>query len=351
MSPEPTAAPPQGRAQPVAAPRVVVLMSTYHGERHVAEQLRSILAQLPTGGRIVVRDDGSTDGTVAAVQALRDDRIAVSRGPNLGFGRSFLTLLASVPPEADMVMFADQDDFWLPGKIARAWQSLQRFGERPALYGSAQMIADAQLRPLHATRAWAHAPSFEGALVENMITGCTAALNRPALRLLQRAGVPQGVHFHDWWLYLVISAFGHVVFDPEPTLLYRQHGANQIGHGVGTLGRQLGIARFLLRRDWVGILLGQLHAFWHHYGDDLTLQRRQTIEANFDLTDLGTRPRWRFILGPARWRDSLATEAAFRLLLGLHRLHLWPLPGRRLAQAESGGDPLAERPLHNDGAP
>lgn len=335
MNPEPTAAPPKGCAQPVAVPRVVVLMSTYHGERHVAEQLRSILAQLPAGGHIVVRDDGSSDGTVAAIQALRDDRIAVSHGPNLGFGRSFLTLLAGVPPEADMVMFADQDDFWLPGKIARAWQRLQRVGERPALYGSAQMLADAQLRPLQTTRAWVHAPSFEGALVENMITGCTAALNRPALRLLQRAGVPQGVHFHDWWLYLVVSAFGHVIFDPEPTLLYRQHGTNQIGHGVGTLGRQLGIARFLLRRDWVGILLAQLHAFWRHYAEDLLPQHRRTIEANFDFSDRGAVPRWRFILGPARWRDGLASEGAFRLLLLLHKLRLWPLPARRLGPIEA----------------
>lgn len=305
-------------------------MSTYNGEQHVAEQLRSILEQLPLGARIVVRDDGSTDGTVAAVQALCDDRITVLQGPNVGFGRSFLMLLAGVPPEADMVMFADQDDLWLPRKIARAWQSLQPFGDRPALYGSAQMLADAQLRPLHATRPWAHAPSFEGALVENMITGCTAALNRSALRLLQHAGVPQGVHFHDWWLYLVVSAFGHVVYDPEPTLLYRQHGANQIGHGIGTLGRQLSIVRFLLRRDWVGILLGQVHAFWRHYADDLSPLRRQAIEANFNVSDRGAMLRWRFIVGPTRWRDGPASEGAFRLLLLLHKLRLWPPPARRL---------------------
>lgn len=326
----------KGMEQHLGAPQVVVLMSTYNGERHVAEQLRSILAQLPAGGRVDVRDDGSTDGTVAAMQALRDWRICVSCGPNLGFGRSFLTLLSNVPPTADLVMFADQDDVWLPGKIERAWANLRRFGDQPALYGSAQMLADAELRPLHVTRPWAHAPTFERALVENMITGCTAALNQPALRLLQRAGVPQGVHFHDWWLYLVVSAFGHVVYDPEPTLLYRQHGANQIGHGVGVLGRQLGIVRFLLRRDWVGILLGQLHAFWRHYADDLQLQRREVVEANFCISDRGAAPRWRFILGSSRWRDSLATEGALRLLLTFHRLHLWPLPARRLQSEQTG---------------
>lgn len=311
-------------------PYVVVLLSTYNGEQHVGEQLRSILEQLPARGRIVVRDDGSSDDTVAIVQALGDARIAVTSGPNLGFGRSFLTLLAGAPPDADMVMFADQDDVWLPGKITRAWQALQRLGEEPALYGSAQMLADSRLRPLHVTRRWVREPSFEGALVENMITGCTAALNRPAVRLLQRAGVPQGVHFHDWWLYLVVSAFGQVVFDPEPTLLYRQHGANQIGHGVGALGRQIGIVRFLLRRDWVGILLGQLHALWRHYGSELPLPKRRLIEDHFRLFRQVATPRWRFILGGSRWRDTLGTEVAFRVLLLVHKLHLWPPPARRL---------------------
>lgn len=312
------------------APRVIVLMSTYNGARYVVEQLHSILVQIPVGGRIVVRDDGSGDDTVAVIQALGDERIAVTCGPNLGFGPSFLTLLAGAPPDADMVMFADQDDVWLPGKIARAWQMLQSFGDQPALYGSAQMLADGELRPLHPTRRWAHAPSFEGALAENMITGCTAALNRPAVRLLQRAGVPQGVHFHDWWLYLVVSAFGQVVFDPEPTLLYRQHGANQIGHGVGWLRRQLGIVRFLLRRDWVGILLCQLQALWRHYGEELPPPKRCLIERHFNLSPQGVTPRWRFIAGTTRWRDSLGGEAAFRVLLTLHRLWLWPLPARRL---------------------
>ena len=51
-------------------PRVVVLMSTYNGERYVVEQLASILQQLPAGGRVIVRDDGSTDGKVACIEAM-----------------------------------------------------------------------------------------------------------------------------------------------------------------------------------------------------------------------------------------------------------------------------------------
>jgi glycosyltransferase involved in cell wall biosynthesis len=308
----------------------MVLMSTYCGERYVAEQMQSILSQLPAGGRILVRDDGSNDKTVAAIEALQDRRIKVIRGHNLGFGASFLTLLAQVPHGVDMVLFADQDDFWLPGKIARAWQHLKPFGDTPALYGSAQMLADASLRPMHATPAWPHGPSLASALTENIITGCTAALNRSAVQLLQSAPVPQGVRFHDWWLYLVLSALGQVVYDNEPTLLYRQHGNNQIGHGAGWWGRHMHILRFLWLNDWVGILLGQVAALMTHYGQALDPGARELILQHFQFYGGRARPRWSLILSTRRWRQGLVWDLALRLLLALHRLHLWPLPTRRL---------------------
>lgn len=312
------------------APCVVVLMSTYQGERFVNEQLQSILSQLPPRGQIIVRDDGSLDRTADVVATLDDDRITLIRGKNLGFGPSFLTLLTLVPPDADMVMFSDQDDVWLQGKIGRAWQHLGKLGDRAGLYGSAQMLVDTQLRPLHPTPPWLRGPSLANALTENIITGCTAAINRPAIELLQRAGVPAGVHFHDWWLYLVVSAFGTVVYDDQPTLLYRQHGGNVIGHGAGLFGRWREILRFLMRNDWVGILLGQMHAFIVHYGNALPLPTRDWILGHFRIEGGQAIARWRLVFGRRRWRQGLVGEIVLRMLLLSYKLRLWPPVGRRL---------------------
>lgn len=311
--------------------RVVVLMSTYEGERWVAEQLRSILAQLPSDGRILVRDDGSRDSTAHVIESIGDARIILERGTNLGFSASFLTLLSAAPQDADMVMFSDQDDVWMPDKIARAWAQLQACGDGPALYGSTQLLVDSDLRPLKITAAWQRGPSFSSALTENIITGCTAALNRPALQLLQRAGIPQGVHLHDWWVYLVVSAFGTVVFDDQPTLLYRQHSSNQIGHGWGWLGRELGIVRFLMRHDWVGMLLAQVRALLRHYGEQLPPEARAMVLRHFGIRGDHVYPRWSLVFSARRWRQGLVWDLALRVLLVTHRLHLWPLPGRRLA--------------------
>jgi glycosyltransferase involved in cell wall biosynthesis len=310
---------------------VVVLMSTYQGERYVGEQLRSILDQLPPGGCIRVRDDGSRDGTVHAIEALGDERILCQCGPNLGFARSFLTLLAQAPADADLVMFSDQDDVWLPGRIERAWRHLAALGPVPGLYGSGQMLVDASLRPLHRTPVWPQGPSLRGALTENMVTGCTAALNRQAVQLLQRAGVVQGVHFHDWWLYLVVSAFGRVVVDAEPTVLYRQHRHNHIGYRAGWLGRNVGNLRFLWRHDFVGILLAQVGALQRHYGAQLDPAGRQLLAQHFCSSHGRVVARWRLILSGRRWRQHKASEIGLRLQLALHRLRLWPLPGRHFS--------------------
>ncbi len=314
----------------VVPPRVIVLMSTYQGARFVREQLQSILSQLTPQGRVIVRDDGSSDRTADEVAALDDPRVTLTVGTNLGFGQSFLTLLAQAPPDADMVMFSDQDDVWLPDKIERAWRHLAPLGATPGLYGSSQMLVDAELRPLHATPPWPRGPSLANALTENIITGCTAALNRPAVDLLQRAGVPGGVHFHDWWLYLVVSAFGTVVYDNQPALLYRQHGGNVIGHGGGWFGRQWGMVRFLLRNDWVGIVQRQVGAFLKHYGESLPPQKREWILRYYASAGSGTAPRWRLVFSARRWRQAWAHDLAFRGLLAAHKLKLWPLPGHRL---------------------
>ncbi|XXQ56240.1 glycosyltransferase [Xenophilus aerolatus] len=305
-------------------------MSTYQGERYVRQQLESILAQLPQAGRIIVRDDGSHDRTADEVAAVEDHRVTLHRGSNLGFGPSFLTLLMLVPPHTDMVMFSDQDDVWLPGKIERAWLHLRNLRDRAALYASAQMLADADLRPLHPTPPWPRPPTLANALMENIVTGCTAAINRPAIDLLQQAGVPAGVHFHDWWMYLVLSAFGTVVYDDKPTLLYRQHSGNVIGHGAGWIGRQLRMASFLLRHDWIGILLGQVQALLRCYEESLPTSTRDVVLAQFGIENRGVTPRWRVIFSIRRSRQKVVHELPLRLLLTLHKLGVRRQSGRTL---------------------
>ncbi|MDB5954977.1 glycosyltransferase family 2 protein [Ramlibacter sp.] len=302
--------------------RVVVLLSTWQGERFIEEQLRSILGSLPADGRIIVRDDGSTDGVVARIESLGESRVTVLRGENIGFARSFFTLLHAAPDDADLVMFSDQDDVWLPDKIGRAMAALAPLRDEPALYCSRLRLVDEHLHPLGLSPAWPRPPSFRNALVENIAFGCTCALNRAGLLLARRNGDERLLQFHDWWLYLVISAFGRVVADPEPTILYRQHTANSVGARLGWR-RYTHAIRFLGRKNWVHAMFAQIDNFRRVHGDRLEPEDRRLLDRYFDPR----RPSAvaRLLLMPVRFRQRLPDEVLLRLLL-LANL----LSGRRL---------------------
>jgi len=211
-------------------PVVAVLLSTFNGALYLPEFLASLTTQRRPPDRLVFRDDGSQDASPAIVQSwAREAGIELEKivGLPLGPSKSFLTMLATARP-ADVTMLADQDDVWLPEKIARAVGRLPLgLDARPTLYASALRVTDAQLRPLRDTEFPRHL-GFASAACESVLTGCTMALN-PALAAIVRAATPTRVQMHDWWLYMLATATGDVVFDPEPTILYRQHGMNAVG--------------------------------------------------------------------------------------------------------------------------
>jgi glycosyltransferase involved in cell wall biosynthesis len=261
--------------------RVAVLLSTFDGGRWLAAQLDSLAAQEDVEIEVFARDDGSSDATreVLARYADRWPRLAdLPADPNLGPATSFLTLLAAAPEGFDAYAFCDQDDVWLPHKLARAVETLAG-AEEPALYCSQVMCVDADLKPLGPAPV-KDDPRFEHLLFENIAFGVTVVMNAAAQRLVSSRPPEQGVIMHDWWCALVVSAFGQVIYDPEPGVLYRQHGGNQIGQDVSRLAEVARQAQGLLRdpqRFWPAH--AQAREFLRLWDGALTPQRRALVGA------------------------------------------------------------------------
>ena len=118
---------------------IAILLSTYNGARFLQAQLNSFLAQTHEDWALHWRDDGSTDETVEIMRGFAakvgPERCieSPSSGPHLGASPSFLTLLRE-NMHADAVAFSDQDDVWLPEKLAAALEMLDQAGDAPALY-------------------------------------------------------------------------------------------------------------------------------------------------------------------------------------------------------------------------
>ena len=116
-----------------ALPEVVVLLATYNGIRWLPEQLDSILSQEGVRVRVVALDDESVDGTRdwLVERAVHEPRLTVlpSMGPSGRSAANFYRLIALVEPPADgYLAFSDQDDIWLPGKLARHVELLRSGG-------------------------------------------------------------------------------------------------------------------------------------------------------------------------------------------------------------------------------
>lgn len=290
---------------------IAVLMSTHNGERFIVEQIESILQQLPEGGRLQVRDDGSTDETPNIVDTIRDVRVSVTRENNIGYVRSFFRLLASAPANAEIVLLADQDDVWLPDKIERARVGLR--GVRgPGLYCSRLWLVDESLRRIGVTQSWPRGPSYHNALAENIVTGCTVALNRQAVQLLLHFGNADRIRFHDWWMYLVISAFGTVVADPEPSVNYRQHGSNAVGYSAGWRRYLLNL-RAMRHADWVHSMYSQIENFRSVHGATLAPSQREWLDRYFNPHNPVS--VLRLLFGLRRHRQLMIDDLLMRILI------------------------------------
>ncbi len=299
--------------------RAIVLMSTHNGSTFLEQQVHSILEQDHEDLRLIVRDDGSTDITTDILQSFSaDPRVQLIMGTRLGLPTAYLELIRIAPDDGDVYFFSDQDDIWHRDKISIAARHLSELPEtRPALYCSRLNLVAHDLQPIGMSPDWIQPPSFGNALVENICTGCTAAFNTAALDLLRMTAATDGIIHHDWWLYLVVSAFGAIAFDRTPHIDYRLHLGNQVGVPRNPLeNHRRRIASAGPSRRFA-ILLGQAQAFAHTYRDRMLPDRRDTLDRFLGLAS-SRKAALQLILDGTIRRQRHADDTLWRLGLVLY---------------------------------
>jgi glycosyltransferase involved in cell wall biosynthesis len=258
-------------------------MATYNGAKYVDEQLRSLAAQSWPVIDLVVRDDGSEDGTVEILEGWRSrwskGTYHLSTGHRLGFAGNFGRLLATAPSGGGYVAFSDQDDVWHPDKLREAVARLDAVAPGvPALYGSRTRLVNRSGCAIGFSPLFAKRPDFRNALVQSIAGGNTMVMNAKAFDLVSEGARRTGFVSHDWWSYLIVSgAGGRVIYDPVAHIDYRQHGANQVGSNTGVRA-QWNRLRRLVRNQfgiWSERNIGALRAC----ADLLTDDNRALLES------------------------------------------------------------------------
>lgn len=217
--------------------KILVLLSTYNGEKYLNEQLESIRAQCCVDVRVLVRDDGSKDNTINLMKNFKKKYPSlfedVIHGNNVGSTVSFSELMRvayeKYGEDFQYYAFADQDDFWLEDKLNRAVLRLKDLDEaKPNMYCSNKIIVDSNLNKIEGILS----PKIEltkgRALARNIATGCTMVFNKRALELFVTHKT-EYIKIHDHAIFLICTFLGNVIYDNEAFILYRQHGHNQLG--------------------------------------------------------------------------------------------------------------------------
>jgi glycosyltransferase involved in cell wall biosynthesis len=271
-------------------PRVQVLLATFNGARFLREQIDSILAQTYQPLTILARDDGSSDGTPAILADYAQrfpDRFAIAPPmPPAGSAAANFLRLLQASSEAYLA-FADQDDVWLPEKMAISMDAMLRLEDgdadwKPCLVFSDLSVVDERLGVIDPS-FW-HYQQIEPGMVTSLsrllgngvVTGCTAVLNRPLANYALR--MPPEAFMHDWWIALLANCFGETSYVEKPLVLYRQHGANV--RGASAAQPATAIPRWRYHRDrhnhWLACTI-QAEALLYIHGAELSEGQRTLL--------------------------------------------------------------------------
>ena len=232
-----------------AQTKIAILLSTYNGEKFLAEQLDSLLAQSHKNFTLVVRDDGSHDRTVSILENYARDHserihLLSCDGENKGASGGFAFLVDYVLKNKESIglkpaymMFCDQDDTWFPEKIEKLLALMlatEAESDPPApvlVHSDLEVVSEQNTVIAKSLISYQgleiERNRFPNLLISNLVTGCTALINEPLAK--KALPIPENAIMHDWWLALVATAFGKLVYLDTPLVHYRQHGNNTIG--------------------------------------------------------------------------------------------------------------------------
>jgi glycosyltransferase involved in cell wall biosynthesis len=190
------------------------------GGRFIGAQLDSILAQIGPGDEVIISDDASSDDTVAVVMQRNDTRVKVIRNANtVGYVKNFERAIARA--QGRYIIFSDQDDVWLPDKLAQIGAALNV----KSCAVSDAVVVDKDLNELHASFFALRSASnfaFLPIFLKPCFIGATMACRRSYLDALMP--FPRDVP-HDFWITLNAIWDRDLEIIRDPLILYRRHAS------------------------------------------------------------------------------------------------------------------------------
>lgn len=265
--------------------RILVMLSSYNGEKYIAEQIDSILSQTVNDIDILIRDDGSKDGTIEILEnySLKYKNIKLVLGENLGVIRSFFTLVKIAKLNYDYYMFADQDDYWVSNKVEKMIAEFKKFSKNEKLgYCSNLILVDKYLNFMKIQYNNELRPSLQNSFLENIVTGCTYAANKNMFIELKKDIQDidpwvENLMMHDAHFYFLTCLYGRLIYDKNSYIYYRQHGNNVIGMEKNFIKRNSKRIKNFFRKNRKNIKINYLSFILKRYGEKLPVVEKNML--------------------------------------------------------------------------
>ena len=228
--------------------KIAILLATYNGEAYLEELVESIRMQVGQASwGVYIHDDASHDGTKKIIDFYCQKYPYYFKrleGTATGSAKTnFMYLLSHV--EADYYMFADQDDVWLPNKIEK---SIQCLNENDAWCVCTDLcVTDERLYTIAPNMmSWIgrdlsriHPHQL---MIDNVAAGCTMLFTKELRDIAIQLQHVDKILMHDQWVAVIAAMYGKLAVLKESTILYRQHGDNEMGavhESIGDKGIRL----------------------------------------------------------------------------------------------------------------
>lgn len=123
----------------MSGPVVSVIITTFNRRRYLEEALKSVAGQTFRDFEVVVLDDGSDDGTVQVLSDYRAD-FPFSWSAFDRRERSYLRNVGAREAKGEYLAFLDDDDEWLPEKLAMQVEFMRRHRDVGLVYCRTEVI-------------------------------------------------------------------------------------------------------------------------------------------------------------------------------------------------------------------
>lgn len=237
---------------------ISIALATYNGQRYLREQLDCYAAQTLLPDEIVAVDDCSTDGTVRVLEQFAKTApftVRIVRNEhNLGFGQNFAKALRLAA--GDLIFLSDQDDIWLPTKLAHmkaAFDSpevMVATCDQSIMNSDGEPIGDSVLTQLRSVGV--HSGLWS--------VGCCTAITASFRELM--LPLPSGVSIHDAWIEVLARSLEVHRTVPEVLQYHRRHDGNLSPDVLNSFAQTSRLARL---RWYFAITPDHLANFYPYY--------------------------------------------------------------------------------------